>query len=458
MISRRGFLKNSAILSAAALLPYPGRTYAGNPPQLVASQIRKRLISGAQYDEATLWGFNKSVPGPELRFKKGDTLSIDFLNKLNEGSSIHWHGIHNINAMDGVAGLTQPEVQPSRNFRYEFPLNDSGTYWYHSHAKTWSQVARGLYGPLIVEDDLDPPVDHDLVLMIDDWFLANNGAIDEASLGSLHDWTHGGRLGNWMTVNGESHPTIDVSDNSRVRLRFINAANARIFALNIPLDNAVILSEDGHLRPIQKTQNVVLAPGQRADFLADVGNKRFTISQMLNDTLHPAATINPIQSNHRRVEKSILHQFPMDSPPASIDITIPLHMQGGAMGNLREAIYKGKMVPIRELVQQHNKAWAFNGKVADHHDHLAKINLGQTVSISVRNDTRWNHAIHLHGHHFWIQKQDGSFLDGKRDTYLFEQGEEANLVFIADNPGLWLLHCHMLEHHAAGMAAVIEIS
>jgi len=116
------------------------------------------------------------------------------------------------------------------------------------------------------------------------------------------------------------------------------------------------------------------------------------------------------------------------------------------------------MRPIRELAQTYKKAWAFNGTISDHHDHLAKIERGQVVSIEVWNDTRWRHAMHLHGHHFWIQTEDGTFLDGKRDTYLFERGEKANLVFIADNPGLWLFHCHMLEHHAAGMAAVIEIS
>ena len=93
--------------------------------------------------------------------------------------------------MDGVAGLTQPEVMPNGQFRYEFPLNDSGTYWYHSHAKTWSQVAVGSMAIPIVEDESDPAVDHDLVLMIDDWLLASNdGTIDEASFGSLHDWQH----------------------------------------------------------------------------------------------------------------------------------------------------------------------------------------------------------------------------------------------------------------------------
>ena len=150
--------------------------------------------------------------------------------------------------MDGVAGLTQPEVAPNGQFRYQFSLNDAGTYWYHSHAKTWSQVARGLYGPLIVEDESDPAVDHDIVLMIDDWLLANDATIDEASFGSLHDWTHGGRLGNWLTVNGESRPTFEVSKNSRVRLRLINAANARIFGLNIPA-SAFLVAQDGYPSP-----------------------------------------------------------------------------------------------------------------------------------------------------------------------------------------------------------------
>ena len=458
MTTRRTFLKNCATLSATFALPFATQVHAQKPLQLIASQTNKRLIPGAEYEDASVWGFNKSVPGPELRFKKGDVISIDFLNELNEGSSIHWHGINNINAMDGVAGLTQPEVMPGGNFRYEFPLNNSGTYWYHSHAKSWSQVARGLYGPLIVEDDSDPQVDHDLVLMIDDWFLASNGTINEESFGSLHDWTHSGRLGNWMTVNGESHPSIDVSQNSRVRLRLINAANARIFKLKIPLNTAFIISEDGHPRPIQQTQDIILAPAQRADFIVDIGSDPVTILEGANAAPYPAFTINPIQSDQPRIEKTTLQQRRLDNPPASIDVEIPLHMQGGAMGNLTEATYKGQMLPIRELVQQYKKAWAFNSQVADHHDHLAKINLGQTVSIKVWNDTRWNHAMHLHGHHFWIQREDGSFLDGKRDTYLFERGEKANLVFVADNPGLWLFHCHMLEHHAAGMAAVIEIT
>ena len=458
MTTRRNFLK--ACAAAPLLAASPRLTLANQwtPWTMTASRTTKRLVPGDEYQDASVWAFNQTVPGPELRFKKGETLSIDFLNQLEEGSSIHWHGIRNINAMDGVAGLTQPEVMPEGQFRYQFPLNDAGTYWYHSHAKTWSQVARGLYGPLIVEDESDPNVDQDLVLMIDDWLLANDGTIDDESFGSLHDWAHGGRLGNWLTVNGESLPTIEVEKNSRIRLRLINAANARIFGLNIPAP-AFLIAQDGYPVTVQRSQDVILAPAQRADFIVDVNDTDVTINENLNGKEpYPAAILKVVDSNKSLVTKEVLKQPRLEAPPQSVDVSIPLHMQGGAMGNLREATYNGQLRPIRELAQTHKKAWAFNGAVSDHHDHLAKINVGQAVSIEVWNDTRWNHAMHLHGHHFWIQKEDGTFLDGKRDTYLFQRGEKANLIFIADNPGLWLFHCHMLEHHAAGMGAVIEIS
>ena len=458
MTSRRNFLKACLITPLLAATPEFTLANARAPLTLTASKTSKRLVPGDEYKDASVWAFNQSLPGPELRFKKGDTLSVDFLNQLDEGSSIHWHGIRNINAMDGVAGLTQPEVMPDGQFRYEFTLNDSGTYWYHSHAKTWSQVARGLYGPLIVEGESDPAVDHDLVLMIDDWLLASDGTIEEASFGSLHDWAHGGRLGNWLTVNGESLPTIEVARNSRIRLRLINAANARIFGLNIPA-SAFLIAEDGYPVPVQQSQDVVLAPAQRADFIVDLEDTDLTITETFNgEKPYPAAIIKVVESNKPLVTKDVLKQPQLEAPPQSIDVSIPLHMQGGAMGNLSEATYNGQLRPIRELAQTYKKAWAFNGVITEHHDHLAKIDIGQAVSIEVWNDTRWNHAMHLHGHHFWIQKEDGTFLDGKRDTYLFQRGEKANLVFVADNPGLWLFHCHMLEHHAAGMGAVIEIS
>ena len=457
-MNRRRFLQSAASLAALTSFVSPSAVFARvDTRTLTAGITSKRLVPGADYKEATVWAFDQTVPGPELRYKQGEVLSVDFINELPEGSSIHWHGIRNLNGMDGVAGLTQPEVPSNGQFRYEFPLPDSGTYWYHSHAKTWSQVARGLYGPLIVEDDLDPQVDHDLVLIIDDWLLAEDGTIDEASFGSLHDWVHGGRLGNWLTVNGASHPEIPVKAGARVRLRLINAANARIFGLTLP-SAGTLIAEDGFPRTHQTVTDITLAPAQRADIIVDLPTTDWILMETRNGGPYPAVTLKPTERPIDLVAKTALSQRTVQTPPSTIDVEIPLHMQGGAMGNLREAMYHGKLMPIRELAQQHKKAWAFNGAIADHHGQLARLERNQVASIQIYNDTRWEHAMHLHGHHFWIQREDGTFVDGQRDTYLFERGERSNLIFVADNPGRWLFHCHMLEHHEAGMAAVIDVA
>jgi FtsP/CotA-like multicopper oxidase with cupredoxin domain len=134
-------------------------------------------------------------------------------------------------------------------------------------------------------------------------------------------------------------------------------------------------------------------------------------------------------------------------------------MQGGAMGNLQAAMFEGETMPLRQLAQEHSKLWAFNGVVGGYDHRLADLALGEVAVLRVRNDTRWEHGMHLHGHHFWVNSREfgGVGRNVLRDTYLMAPGETADLVFIADNPGLWLFHCHMMEHHAAGMGGVINV-
>ena len=139
---------------------------------------------------------------------------------------------------------------------------------------------------------------------------------------------------------------------------------------------------------------------------------------------------------------------------------IDIHMQGGAMGNLASAVFEGNERSLRDLAMNESKLWAFNGKIGGYDHTLAEVSLGETVILRIWNDTSWEHSMHLHGHHFWVQSRE--FNESQkvvlRDTYLMKAGEKNDLVFIADNPGLWLFHCHMLEHHAAGMGGVISIS
>ena len=468
-MKRRDFLTLAAAgASSTLVVPSLSLSAVAAPRQTQITAGKTRLnIAGAGQPDTDLWLYNQSCPGPMLRYRKGDTLRAAVRNNLDVPTTIHWHGIRNLSEMDGVPDLSQAPIEPGETFEYEFPLKDSGTYWYHAHNMGWEQVARGLYGPLIIDDDGDPPVDHDICLMIDDWRLDNDGQIHQASLGSLHDWSHAGRLGNWLTVNGLSAPSFQVKDKARIRLRMINAANARVMTIQLDDAEATLVALDGAVCLPEQINRIILAPAQRADVILDMDRGILTLSEVSTGEPYPAGTINVDPAlgvsslgTSERAKTALTLPAPPKLPSLNNVRRIPIHMQGGAMGNLQSALFDGEEKPLRELAQNHKKLWAFNGAVGDYRQIMAEIELNSLVSIDVYNDTAWQHAMHLHGHHFWVLSDDPTIAlpSGQRDTWLMQPQERISLVFRADNPGLWLFHCHMLEHAAAGMGAVLSIS
>ena len=454
--SRRSFMRNTA--AAAAALSMPGRAFANAPADLVA---RTGIASLGLPDgrQTPIWGYDGTAPGPLLRLRQGERLARRFVNELPQASTVHWHGIRIANAMDGVAGLTQDAVPVGERFDYDFVAPDAGTYWYHPHNRTWEQLARGLYGALIVEEADPPAVDRDEVLLIDDWRIADDGSIHEESLGAMHDWAHAGRLGNWVTINGHGDHVLDVRRSERLRLRLVNVANARIFDLGFKgLEGWVVALDGQPLGAPQPLADLSLGPAQRADVIVDVtgdapenegeaflyalaGGERYAIATFrIADAVRanrlpapPPLTPNPV------------------TPLGSLDDIEPvvLRMEGGAMGGMADALYKGRRMDIQTLVGE-GKVWAFNG-VADLPDKpLLAARSGETVRIRMVNDTSWPHAMHIHGHHF-RRVGDGGTPGPLRDTLVVERGETVDIAFVADNPGKWLFHCHMVEHTAAGM-------
>src|SRR6185503_17821750 len=140
---------------------------------------RQSLVGSANPDTA-VWTYNGSVPGPELRFRQGERLRIGVENALAVDTTVHWHGVRVPNEMDGVPQLTQPPIGANGGrFTYEFELRDAGTYWYHPHLGSAEQVARGLYGPLIVDEAEPPAVDRDVVWVLSDWRLDRAARIVE---------------------------------------------------------------------------------------------------------------------------------------------------------------------------------------------------------------------------------------------------------------------------------------
>ncbi|MEC7650728.1 MAG: multicopper oxidase family protein, partial [Pseudomonadota bacterium] len=265
---RRQFLAaTGAALSVTAL---PMAAWAGVRRYAVTAAPASQKLGGADRPATGLWLYDGVSPGPMIEAERGEDLEVVFTNNLDVPTTMHWHGIRNLNEMDGVPDLTQAAVEPGESFTYRFPLRDSGTFWYHAHNKGWEQLARGLYGPLVVREPGMAAATNDITLVADDWRLDDDYQLHEDSLGSLMDWSHQGRLGNWLTVNGATDPEIEVAS-GKVRLRMINAANARTMAFRIaggaPL--RVVALDGAPCEPFEMPA-IRLAPAQRVDVIAEL--------------------------------------------------------------------------------------------------------------------------------------------------------------------------------------------
>ncbi|PLX38421.1 MAG: copper oxidase [Hyphomicrobiales bacterium] len=460
-LSRRGFL----VASAATLAATPGAIRVAWADdgflEITARPASQKLFSNDN-PPSDLWTYNGRSPGPELRVTKGERVRVRLINELDEPTSIHWHGVRIDNAMDGVAGLTQQPVPPGERFEYDFVAPDAGTYWYHAHTKSWNQVARGLYGALIVEEH-EPSFDntHDLTIVIDDWQLDEQGRFDPSGLGSLMEWSHAGRLGNWLTVNGTSIPNFMLNAGEPYRLRLINVCNARILEIDPRPLRATVLAVDG--QPLAEPEplsdkRLRLAPAQRID-LAVTPKAGRNLSLVEISARQPftfatfAVTGSDAGSGARAA--ALPANLLADPDPAAAHYVI-LDMTGGAMGDLTDITYKGKPLTVTDI-RETGQVWAFNGIANLADEPLFRVRRGKTVIVEMSNDTAFAHAMHTHGHHFRILGADGKPGAEWRDTLILEQSEKARIAFVADNPGKWLFHCHMLEHAAAGMSTWFEV-
>jgi FtsP/CotA-like multicopper oxidase with cupredoxin domain len=340
MTSRRQFLK---YIPCAFVVTKYNAVLADNK-NVINYKItaKKTSFSFKDNTSAELLLYNDTNPGPTLKGNVGDILRVNFTNNLDEPTSIHWHGIKNINKMDGVPYLTQDPIQPGETFVYEFPLNHSGTYWYHAHMDSWKQVAKGLYGPLVISNLKENIFDDDLVILADDWRLNKNYEIDEKSFGSLMDWSHAGRIGNWLTINGKKSPEYQIKKDGLTRLRFINASNARVLKFGSSLKKMEIIAVDGmSVKPFFQ-EFLTLAPGQRIDIsvrtnhLSEVNFFEISQKKSLN-----AFLLKTIKSNQITKKKTFNFASKSSLPSLANAKIIQIHMQGGAMGNLAKAEFDG---------------------------------------------------------------------------------------------------------------------
>jgi FtsP/CotA-like multicopper oxidase with cupredoxin domain len=425
-------------------------------------------LLGSNSPLTDVWAYDAKVPGPVFRFRPGERFDLDFKNALDRPTTVHWHGMRVPNAMDGVPDLTQSPVMPDERFRYAFELKNTGTFWYHPHFQSAEQLDRGLHGVIIVEDDDSPPVDRDLLWVLDDWRLDGKGQIVD-DFGDLHDASHQGRFGNTASVNGRVPEVFRARSGERIRLRLVNVANAWIFGLDFAGHSPRIIAYDGHaVEPHEAPGSmVVVGPSQRVDLILDLSGEpgqRFEVV----DRYYPRQSFKLVDTVY---EESRLRAEPLSdgialAPPDLPDPVLAsaerheIIFSGGAMGGMRSARFRGRETGIRELAGA-GKVWAINGVVASRHDEppVLRLDYGRSYIIDFVNDTAFAHPIHLHGHPFKILAVNGNLPSRVvwRDTLLLEPRSRGSVALVADNPGRWMLHCHIPEHQEAGMMTVVDV-
>lgn len=468
-LTRRHFMRNSMFAVAAVAAPKPLLASA-NPNRLIASAAESNLVNDLGPRTAVA-AYNRQVPGPLLRFRQGDRFRLELENQLDEPTTIHWHGLRVPADMDGVPYLSQVPVNPGEVFMYDFDLHDAGTFWYHPHFNSSQQIGQGLRGVLVVEERHPPVVDRDVVWVLDDWRLDENAQI-VAFNRNLRDAGHNGRIGNVVTVNGSINDEFAVTPGERIRLRLVNVANARTFALKFNDLNPWVIALDGHpIDPFQSEQYpVVLGAGQRADLIMDISGSAGDATSVTDEAYGNNFTYElmrlirdrgAVKSAETNQPPQRLSANPVTRPDLDNAERHQIIFEGGAMGGLEGAYLDDEYRTMRELVEL-QKLWSVNGQISSEPHQMAPLltlRKGKSVILDFVNRTAFEHPIHLHGHSFEIIRNDGSpdVAGSIRDTILIQPQKSAQVAFVADNPGQWMLHCHILEHQEFGMTTVIAV-
>lgn len=411
---------------------------------LQASITDMEIIPGTT---TPVWAYNGSLPGPLIRARVGDRLIVHFTNNLPEATTIHWHGVRVPNNMDGAPGLTQNPVEPGETFTYDFVLEDAGTFWYHPHLNSAAQVQRGLYGAIVVEDPSEPAIPGDeLVLVLSDMGLNDDGSFQEADRGGTFGVLFG-REGDTILVNGKIAPTVKVRAGVQQRWRIVDAAITRYFPIALRGHSWIRVGGDGGLmeRP-EELPRMVMAPGERIDVVftpegepgsegelawlpvdrgwgTAVGGRRVPYLKV-RTVDEPAVEPLPVPQQLRTIEP--------------IDLT-------DAVEKIVELTIMGGDDPVQMM--------GINGEA---HTHQLESQVGATEIWTIDNTSDFDHPFHLHGYFF--QVLDDSRIPEWKDTVNVPDHTKLRIaVRFDDRPGMWMLHCHILDHQEAGMMASLLI-
>jgi FtsP/CotA-like multicopper oxidase with cupredoxin domain len=434
----------------------------GIPTALDAAEHNFRLGDNSGPTPAWLYG---EAPFPVYRMRLGESLDVTLTNRLKEHTSVHWHGVRGPNAMDGVPYVTQLPVQPGESFAYRFTPPDAGTYFFHPHCDTAAQLGRGLAGVLVVEDEV-VSFDDDIVCVLKDWRVAKDGSF--LPFVTTEGAGRGGTFGTLRTVNGLGAPQISVPAGANIRLRVLNVDSTRVNDIGLQGAEAQVIAIDGNPLAPFALDTWRLGPAMRMDIALrtpEAGGRIaltdfFAAEPIVLATLvaqGPPKRGEPFApaalAISKRAEPDLAnaerHELKLSASAAATNYDVPTSIQ----------LADGRRIDLLDsLCSTAQTFWAIDGKTWPQMGHenlpppLMDLARGTTVRIELANTTPHVHPMHLHGHSFKVLSANKlKRPEHWADTVLVMPEERVEIAFVADNPGNWMIHCHIVEHQDTGM-------
>lgn len=423
-----------------------------------------------------------SYLGPTLRFRRGQRVRIRFLNALPEPSIVHWHGLDVPEAADGHPHRA---IGPNREYVYEFQVtNRAGTYWYHPHPhrRTGAQVYRGLAGMLIISDDEEnalglPGGAQELLCVLQDRRFDAENQLAYLS-GGMMDQMHG-LLGDRILVNGRVAPVVNVASRG-YRVRLLNGSSARVYKLEwsdgTPL--TIIASEGGLLERARQQRYLTLAPAQRADVFVDLSGRAAGTSVELRSAAYPASDVDRTAGGMGMMGGAAAG--PANGAALSL-MTLRVDRQETSsfrlpqrLGTYGSAWAPDKAAPVRRIpISFAAGQWLLDGRVFDmmgtapeEEVRAGSTQIWELTNVSGMMGMPMAHPMHVHGRQFRLLSREpvsgtsagsssireGLLDEGWADTVLVLPDERIRLqVNFTEHPGLYLYHCHILEHEDMGL-------
>ncbi|MGA8528698.1 MAG: multicopper oxidase family protein [Acidobacteriaceae bacterium] len=436
-------------------------------------QIAPMLVELAPQVVVSTIGYSNQVPGPLLRMREGQHVTVDVVNETDVPEYVHWHGLFVPPEVDGVEEEGTPPVPPHGRRRYQFVATPAGSRWYHSHTTAMLDMHRGAYtgqfGFLMIDAADDPGrYDQEVFLALREWqyFLSPvdqdemaphpgdpmpekpatpdlrpNGLQVNAPLYSIND-----------KILGAGDP-LHVQPGQRVLMHLLNASAAQIHRLALSGHKFRVIALDGNPVPTPQPVDVIeIAPGERVDAIVEMNNPGVWVLGEISDVARQSgmgvvveyanqkararwAPLPPIAAARWRWDYTIFGTTaPHPAPDHTIDMVFD-KVPGGPKGI---------------------NHWLVNGKEYPHEREFV-FRQGRRYRLVFHNRTDDSHPLHIHRHRFELVEINGKPTAGiKKDTVIVPAYGRATVDLVAEHPGLTLFHCHMQQHMDFGFMALFR--